>query len=442
MTALKDGSEKIQRVANQHKLMMLVATLARMSVGFLTFVLLARYLQPDAFGLIATAMAYATFIGVVTDFGLATAALRDACAAPDNIRSVMGNALAVKGLLAAPIVLVGGFTLSLFITFDRLIVYLLVFIGALSFSFGEISLVAARANRQFALEAAIVLAASVAMLVLMGGVAAATGKVVPVAVAFAVTRVGYLLIVLFALRIWLGNPFVRTFSDLISTARQASSYAADSFLTNLATQVDMLLFGMVLSLHDMGIYQSGARLVQVILPFAVVLSTVYLPNLTAAHAQGREADFQRDAVRLTWEFTWLAVLGGLAFAFFGPKITNLLYSSAYKPLEPLWTGFAIFAVLRFTAAAYGVQLVALGRIAPRLVAQLSSIALLAIASVTVLGRGGLPVAAWLLAGSAVPTFLLLGLSLTRTGANNRYIVGSMATALTAVAGIAYSQAWK
>ena len=45
--------------------------------------------------------------------------------------------------------------------------------------------------------------------------------------------------------------------------RDSSSYAADNLLTTLSTQIDVLLFGTVLTLHDMGVYQSGARLVQV-----------------------------------------------------------------------------------------------------------------------------------------------------------------------------------
>lgn len=430
--ASKAGSETVRRVANRHKAIMMAATLARMAGGLLTFVLLARYLHPELFGLIATAMAYTAFMGILTDFGLGTAALRDAAAVPERSAQVMANALAVKGLLAALIVLVGGLALIFLMPSDRLMVYGLVFAGALAYSFGELSLVAARANGRFDLEAKMVIASSVVMLLVVGGVAALTGAVVPVAIAFFVTRLGYLLLVLVILRRWLGNPFTSTWRGIISTGRRASSYAADSCLTSLATQIDVLLFGAFLSLHDMGIYQSGARLVQVIVPFAVVLSTVYLPSLVAAQAQERDADYKSNATRLTWEFTCLAVLSGVGFTFVAPAFTDLLYGNAYRALQPLWTGFAVFACLRLAASAYGVQLVALGRIRARLINSIVSIAVLFGTTVLIMPKLGLVASAWILALSAVPPFLFLGTALMRTGLGGRHVLGSMASTLIVV----------
>lgn len=432
-------SEKVRHVANRHKAMMMAATLARMAGGLLTFVLLARYLHPEPFGLIATAMAYTAFMGILTDFGLGTAALRDAAAVPDQSAQIMADALAVKGLLAALIVLVGGLALTFLMPFDRLLIYGFVFAGALAYSFGELSLVAARANGRFDLEAKTVIASSVVMLVLVGGVAALTGAVMPVAIAFFVTRLGYLLLVLVTLRRWLGNPFTSNWSGIVSTGRRASSYAADSCLTSLATQIDVLLFGVFLSLHDMGIYQSGARLVQVIVPFAVVLSTVYLPSLVAARTHGRDVEYRGNATRLTWEFTCLAVLSGLGFTFVAPAFTDLLYGNAYRALQPLWPGFAVFACLRLAASAYGVQLVALGRIRARLINSVASIAVLFGTTLLVMPKFGLASSTWILALSAVPPFLFLGTALMRTGLGGRHVLGSMVLTLTVVAVLVAAQ---
>lgn len=430
--ASQASSGTINRVATRHKAMMMVATVARMAGGLLTFVLIARYLHPASFGLIATAMAYTAFVGIITDFGLGTAALRDAAAAPDRTAEVMGNALAVKVLVAAPITLIGGLSLGFLMPSSWLLIYSLVFVGALAYSFGELSLVVARAKGRFDLEAKIVLGSSLVMLMIVGGVATLTGSIVMVAIAFATTRIGYLLLVLFVLRNWLGSPFSRKWSDVMATGRRASSYAADSFLTSLATQIDVLLFGAFLNLHDMGIYQSGARLVQVIIPFAVVLSTVYLPSLVAAQAQGSEAEYRRDAVRLTWEFTGLAVISGFGFAFVAPTITDLLYGNAYNALQSLWSGFAVFATLRLAASAYGIQLVALGRIRSRLINSIAAISILIGATVLVMPTRGLIASTWILALSAVPPFLFLGTTLIRSGWGGRHVPASMVVTVAAV----------
>lgn len=404
---------------------MLVATLTRMGGGLLTFILFARNLSPEPFGLIATAMAYSAFVSIVTDFGLGTSAIREAAAAPEHTREVMADVLAVKGFLTLLVGLLGGLLLALLMPPGRLLVYALIFSGALAYSFGELMLVAARANQKFGIEVNIVLTTSIAMLLLLGGVAVLTKSATAVSVAFAVTRFGYLILVLSALRTWIGNPFSREWRDITSCIKRASSYAVDSLLTSLATQIDVLLFGVFLSLHDMGIYQSGARLVQVILPFAVALSTVYLPGLVAAHAQGRDGDYVRNAERLTWEFTGLALLGGAGFAFVAPIATNLLYGKAYSALHPLWDGFAVFAALRLAASSYGIQMAALGHIKFRLLSNISAISVLFLTTLLILPSAGMAATTWLLALSAAPPFLILGLTLIYTGSGGRHVPASM-----------------
>lgn len=404
--------------------LMLAATAARMGLGLLTFVILARFLGPEQFGLIATAIAYSAFAGTITDYGLGTSSLRLAAGDLGRLREVMAAAMAVKGALIVGVSAIGILALSFAAPHDRALVYIPVLLGSLAYSFGELMLVAARANRRFDVEAKIVLSSSVVLLLIVAGTALLTRSVAHIAVAFAISRIVYSAFVAINLRRWLGNPLKVTAGEMRATMSASSSYAADNVLTTLSSQVDVLIYGAMLSLHAIGVYQSGARLVQVIIPIATVLSTVYLPGMVAALKNEQFGEFERHAKRLTWEFTALAVASAFGFAIIGPIVTNVLYGPRYADLDPLWIGFAIFALLRLTASAYGIQMVALGLIRTRVTAQACAIALLTISSLLLLPKFGLSATSWLLALSSTPPFILYAVSLWRARRQTSFIVHS------------------
>ena len=215
---------------------------------------------------------------------------------------------------------------------------------------------------------------------------------------------------------------------MVRTLRSSASYAADSILTTFSGQADILLFAAVLSAHDIGVYQAGARLVQAIMPFAVVMASVYLPPLAAAMARQDGSAFRRNASRLNLEFAGLALTCLLGFTLLGPFVTKLLYGVAYQSLVPLWNGFALYAALRLLAAGFGIPLAARGQIAIRILGQLTSIAVLAISATLALDRLGLPATSWMLAASSLPLALLFGGAVWRSDPRDR-------TALLALAAI-------
>jgi len=415
---------RASRIPNSSdKGMMLAATAARMGLGLLTFVILARFLGPEQFGLIATAIAYSAFAGTITDYGLGTSSLRLAAGDLGRIREVMAAALALKGALIGTVGAVGILLLLFFAPQDRLLVYVPVLIGSLAYSFGELTLVAARANRRFDVEAKIVLSSSMVLLLIVGGTALLTRSVTDIAMAFAISRIIYAAFVVASLRQWLGNPLNVPVAGIRTTMSASSSYAADNLLTTLSSQIDVLIYGAVLSLYAIGVYQSGARLVQVIIPIATVLSTVYLPGMVVALNSGQASEFDRHAKRLTWEFTALAAVSAIGFATVGPLVTHVLYGPKYYDLETLWMGFGIFALLRLTASGYGIQMVALGLIRTRVAAQACAIALLFVTSLILLPRYGLSATAWLLALSSTPPFVLYGISLVDRRAKGTPLAG-------------------
>lgn len=413
--AIDKPAVEAMSAAHRDKAIMLGATLARMAVGMGTFVLLARFLGPAQYGLIATAIAYSVFVGLATDFGLATYAFRQASAEPADAGEIAGTALGIKAVLTGIATVVGTPIIFLLLPVQHALVLLLAFIGTQAGSFADLAIIVARANTRFDLEAKLVVAISVVWLVIVGVVAALTRDVLASAAAYCVSRLLYVPVTWWVMRRWFKpGAFAPPIAAMRAMFVKARGYATDNILTVLAGQIDVLLFGLALSAHDMGIYQSGARLVQAIVPFAVVLSTVYLRALSSA-AQNEQHDlFRASANRLTLEFSVLAIAAGLGFAVAGPWATQILYGEQYVALEALWTPFGLFAMLRFASSGYGIQLVAIGQIKIRIISNVVSIFLFVLATAIILPRYGLASAPWLLAFSALPSFLLLSSAVRRS----------------------------
>jgi O-antigen/teichoic acid export membrane protein len=428
---VSDGSPR-----HSDKVMMLAATMARMAIGMLTFIALARYLGPAPFGVIAAAIAYATFVGIVTDFGLAVYTLRIAAMRPAEAGLIVRDAIATKTLLSIVALMV----LTPFVVWltpmKHWLVYLLVYVGSTCASLGDLALIVVRARRRFVVEAKLVVGTSLLLMLGVAGAAALTRDIAVAAIAFMITRIIYLLIIIGALLSELTAPATHGIARrVVDTLIKARAFALDSVLTSLSSQIDVLLFGALLTAYDMGIYQAGARLVQVITPFAVVLSSVYMPSLSAAIGEGDDESFRRNSDRLNIEFTVLAICGGVGFAFAGPPVTHLLFGQRYASLTPLWAGFGAFAMLRFASSAYGIQLAALGHIRTRIAAQLLTVGTFVGVATWALPRFGLPATSWLLAMSGLPVLMVLGIGLlcdTRSGRSTKW---SIAATLLAALGL-------
>jgi len=398
-----------------------------MIAGLATFVLLAHSLGPAPFGHIATAIAYCGFASIVSDYGLGIWAQRSASAEQERASEIVTDALIAKLALSTVIGLVG--IVPVVVLGAGFFLYIMIFLGTIAAASADIAIVISRVNQRFDLEAKLVVGAGSLWLIIVGGVAWATRDVQASAIAFFVTRAGYFVACIGAVRriAPINYPGIR-FTRIKRTLGGSSRYAIDSILTSLTSQIDVLLFGAALSKESAGIYQAGSRLVQVIVPFAVVLSSVYLTPLTASFTQKKLGEYRGLSCRVTLEFLALAIAGGVALVVLGPIISDKLYGRAYAPLLAMWPAFAIFASQRFLAAGFGIQLVALGDIQIRIISQIASFIIFVAATWIFLPRYGLNAAPWLLALSAFPALLISGFSASRMGSKIA-VFGSIATSM-------------
>lgn len=361
------------------KAAMAVSTLTRLGAGIAVFIVMARYLGPTQFGQIAVAMAYAGLLNLLADFGLGTYALRLAGAEPERSTEIVRRALLLKALATIGASLVGVILLLIWspdaITLK---VQIMVFFAMTLASFADMAFVVVRSIGRLWVETRNVVWTSLVSLGLVATLAVLTQDVLATSLAFLASRFIYALATAFTLRAWLilpAEPWPTGLAQIRQMARGAMSYAVDGALTNLSNQIDVVMISILMSPAAVGIYQAGARLVQSISPFAVILSTVYLPKLAHAHHAGNQGELKRLALRLNLEFLVLAVLGSLGFLFGGPLWTRYILGPQYEPLNALWPGFAALVGIRFFNASLGVPLVAIGAIKWRVSAQFTFISI-------------------------------------------------------------------
>lgn len=426
-------------VRQSDKIYMLVATGTRLALSLATFAVIVRFLGPANFGVYAASIAVASVAAAVTDFGLATSSLRAASIERERSSAIIGDALALKLALVVLAMALGAGGALLLVEGEGGRVFLLLLVGMLAYSLADLAMVAARVNRVFALEARIVVVTGIAMFTFVGATAALTGSLLAVASAFAATRLGYLVATLLSLRAFLEpvSRFRRSLAQLAATARSATAYAVDSILTMVSGQIDVLVFATLLTLAELGTYQAGARLTQVIVPFAVMLSSVYLPALSASLAGvDPDREFRALSGRLTLEFLVLSVIGALAFLIGGPIVTQYIYGPEFSALDALWPAFAIYALFRFAAAGFGIQLVALGHIRTRIVSQALSMAVFVLVAFAWLPDAGFVATSTIMATMGLSAFVVLGISLARTERKHPAVLLSLVATPAAAAIVA------
>lgn len=406
-----------QSVANRDKLLMLVATSLRMGVALIGFIVMARFLGPENFGVIATAAAYGGFISIITDFGLTVSTLRNASAQPECVSEILADAIATKLVLTLAAAVIGLPVAMTILPTGQVSIYAIMFLGVIAYAIADLSMVAMRVHRRFDIEATVVLSTSLIMLISVIGTVIATRSLWATTLAFTLSRFVYLATTHMALKRWLHIviSWRRPLNSINVTVKRSVAYAIDTILTNLSSQIDILIFAALLTAHDVGIYQAGARLVQVIMPFAMVLSTVYMPSLASAAIGSQQAVFRQHARRVNFEFFALAIVAASGFIFLGPFVTHAIYGDGYQALISLWPGFAIFTLLRLMAAGYGIQLTALGFIRTRIVAQLLSMMTLCCSVWLLHSDFQIGVTSSLLGLSSLPVIVVCGGALIRNG---------------------------
>jgi O-antigen/teichoic acid export membrane protein len=338
-----------------------LSTIARLLTGVVLFVLLARAWGPQDFGVFMFWFTVATVACLPVDYGFAQQVLRELGRDPSQARALVARLRDAKLVVAAGVLaLFAAALVAARLPGPERDLALLLLVAAALFSFGDLFAMGLRGLGRFRDEMLVSVGANLLQFVLVAAVLALGGGAKFVAGAFVASRVAQLAALSRRFQQVAGvleRPF-RRFAELGPTLARGLRYGADHLLTNLYQSIDTLLVKVFLGPAAVGLYQAGLRLVQGAFAFAPVINSVYVPTIAAAAERGEPP--RRHARALLLQLALIGSVASLALALLAEPIQRLLYGDEFGELGRLLPLFGALLLLRYTVAAFGIVMAALG----------------------------------------------------------------------------------
>lgn len=337
--------------------LMSATTILRLSCGTLSFIVMARLLGPDQFGLLMLCFSVSGLLSLIVNFGYGSLLLRELGVNNDQTVTLMSEVLSAK-LILSVITIFASFSGLLFSNHATFLVFILLLAAQITDSFTEVFNIGFRATNRFGVETRIssIISVTQLFLVLIGCLIFKN----PIAAAFA-----FLTAKVIALIITIKHENVFFIDIRLGTTKEGwyqiksnKSFAIDFGLQNLFGQIDSIVLHHFLGPSSVGIYQAGMRLFSGGAQAAGVLANVFLPR--ASQARKKPEEFEKEVMRIQISFLCVGLLFGSALTLGANLITNILFGSHYEHLATLLPWFGALFLIRFIASSWGIILTSLG----------------------------------------------------------------------------------
>jgi O-antigen/teichoic acid export membrane protein len=324
-----------------------------LGVGAASIAVTTRYLGAADYGRFALALALLQSVGVLADAGLTTVVVREGSKTPDRLRSLIGNALAIR-LGLAPVVVAAAVALASLPGYGPEVATA-VLIAAAPFVMGIVSSSLAAAfqvrlqmGRAALADALGRIASFGALLAVVGGdlgfEAVVASTAVGAAVTLAITMV-FVRVRLAADRAVWRELAVAALPLGLTLAVAELYFRADTFILSLSR-----------SAADVGHYTLAYRVYELLALIPAVVMTTVFPLLSRQDAEAAQRTLRATA-RAFWTLGVPIAAGGLVIA---PELARFVggdeFAAAADPLRLLLCA----AVLAYLSGLYGYALIAGG----------------------------------------------------------------------------------
>jgi O-antigen/teichoic acid export membrane protein len=334
------------------------STVIRLCFGTLTFVLLARLLSPNSFGVLMLWLSVATLMAMVTNFGFTPYLLREIGVKPESAIEVMNEVFTSKLLISSAILLLAICALP-FLNTDIRWIFLALLLAMLTDSITDFLNVGYRVTNRYASETRIATIASVTQFGIVAGAVLYASNVFSAALAFLLSRTCILIITLINQRDYFAQLQPASIDRAFYRLRHGMNYAFDYGLQGLIGQIDSVVLNHFVGPVAVGVHQAGMRIFLAGSQISNVLGNVFIPRI--AGNIGKTTQFNHEAQHLQTAFFGTGATFGLCLAVAADPIVRVLFGNQFTTLTTLlpWFGFLFF--VRFFAAAYGILLIAAGK---------------------------------------------------------------------------------
>ncbi|MBW2940880.1 lipopolysaccharide biosynthesis protein [Zhongshania aquimaris] len=377
------------------------------------FIILARSLMPADFGEFVYYYSCASLLVLIVDFGFTQRVLKDYYGLSSKAKWAFSVRAVQYKSVAACIILLLSF-LGLMLGFDAYFLGLVV--ASIFSSFGDYSSATLKAQGEYSIDALVLIVSNIILFLSIVFLCIYVSNTVVAGVsALMIGKFAYFFIAtIISKNISKANIFlmpVLYFRGLRRIVSHHWSYAIDVAVTRSFGIVDTIIVNAVVGAAAVGLYQSGQRILQGILPMAQVLNNVFLPRIS----NRGNVKLKRDNL-LFLLFTFLGAAGcTVAFSVFGEIIVSITFGDQYAAIYGYLPLIGFNGAIRFLCSWAAIRLTAAGRQRYRARANVISVLLLMIFMSLGGGFYGLSGVLYgaLIANSMLFVFLVMGINLRR-----------------------------
>jgi O-antigen/teichoic acid export membrane protein len=334
------------------------STAVRLVSGLLTFVILARVLGLESFGILMLWLSISTLLATVANYGFTTYLLREIGRSPDTTGTVVNEVFASK-LLLSTVILAGSICTLPFLPTETRWVFLLLLLAMLLDSTSDFLNVGYRVTNRYSAETRMATIASVCQFIIVAGAVTYKGSVVVAAFGLLISRFIVLLMTWSNQRQYFSELRPAPLHRALYRLRHGGHYAVDFGLQGLIGQIDSVVLNFFLGPVAVGLHQAGMRVFLGGSQIAKVLGNVFIPRVS--RAMGRETEIQQIAERVETVFFGAGAAVGLFMAIAAKPLVQLLFGEKFLALAQLMPWFGLLFFIRFVASGFGLLLTAAGK---------------------------------------------------------------------------------
>ena len=320
----------------------------KMSLGMVVGMMVARYLEPEKYGIWNYAIAFSSLFGAVATLGIDRIAVREIVSKPDRHNELLGTLFVLRLIAGLAIVLLSTVIVYVIKGGD---LYITVIVALCSFSYVFQAVMVVDYFYQAELKCKYTVYAQNAAFLLIAVIKIILIIVKAPLVAFIISGMGEVLLgsILIVITYFKNgrNTFKWRYSKIlaINFLKDSWPYIISSIAGAVYMRIDQVMIGNMLDQKAVGIYSAAVKISEIwfFVPMGIVASL--FPSIIKSRSLGEKVYLSR--MQKTCDFlTLFGVVVAVCIGFFCNVIVAILYGDAYAQAGPVlslhvWTGAVI-----------------------------------------------------------------------------------------------------
>lgn len=318
--------------------------------GIGVLIILARFLSLSDFGLFSYILTITSSIILFIDYGFNIKLLIDIPRNTNIIEEIVSTSLIVKCLF---FVIISIFLLMFYLfglfEVDQIILTLCLFISLFLFSLNNTFLSLFKSTNNYFIETKIVVIDNFLLFSLILITGWFTDKLYLIGISFLVAKT---ITFLFSYYYYKKQFFLLFISirKQVNEIRIGLPFAVHYIVGNIFLNIDTLILAYFVSQQDLGLYQSGIRLIIGAGILLTIVNSIYLPLLS------KETQLIEKTKELNLYLFFISCVITFPFLFFPKYIILVIYGSQFLGAVELFRIFGLIIFLRIIGASYGIVL--------------------------------------------------------------------------------------